>query len=225
MSWIEGAARQLYNEWRAQFIKTALTLKAVETWEELSEEQKVEWRAKANASSLLNILEETKDEPDADDDYPPVGTPERALILAIDADNFTVLAHTGRFFHAQIACAGYDGEEVGIERPADLEPGYYVYEGTKAWERKDWETGLIDDYGLGGALRPATHADFFTFGVKPPYATGVLEETIQKFIADNKIHAPETIYQTDRVIENATPFIEELVNLIGYLPSEEEEDD
>jgi hypothetical protein len=34
----------------------------------------------------------------------------------------------------------------------------------------------------------------------------------------------ETIYQTDRVIENAYEFIEEICNVVGYVASEDEEE-
>lgn len=41
-------------------------------------------------------------------------------------------------------------------------------------------------------------------------------ETIVKFIQDNDITCPETIAQTDRVIENAYAFITELCDIVGY---------
>lgn len=107
---------------------------------------------------------------DHEDDYPPIGTPERALIIAIDCDNFHVLAHTGRFFHAQRNLAGLDGEEIGLDRDPNLEPGYYVFEGGNAWQHRDWETGVIDDYGLGGTWRQPTRADFEAFEVPFPIA-------------------------------------------------------
>lgn len=37
-----------------------------------------------------------------------------------------------------------------------------------------------------------------------------------RFIEDNKISCPETIYQSDRVIENAYEFIHEICELVGY---------
>ena len=42
------------------------------------------------------------------------------------------------------------------------------------------------------------------------------------FIKDNRIHSPETVYQTDRVIVNAYAFIEEICNIVGYHDSEDE---
>lgn len=42
----------------------------------------------------------------------------------------------------------------------------------------------------------------------------------QKFISEQAITCPETIYQTDRVMENAAELIEEICELIGYAPRE-----
>ena len=39
---------------------------------------------------------------------------------------------------------------------------------------------------------------------------------IERFIDDNGIGCAETIYQSDRVIQNAYEFIEELCELVGY---------
>ena len=46
----------------------------------------------------------------------------------------------------------------------------------------------------------------------------------QQFITRMNIQCPETIYQTDRVIENAYEFIEEICNVVGYVASEDEEE-
>lgn len=43
----------------------------------------------------------------------------------------------------------------------------------------------------------------------------------KKFIEKQKIGYPETIYQTDWVIENAYEFIEQICNIVGYAESEE----
>ena len=50
-----------------------------------------------------------------------------------------------------------------------------------------------------------------------------LWELCQKFIEDNGIYCPETVYQTDHVIENAYEFIEDICNIVGY--KEEDEND
>ena len=46
-----------------------------------------------------------------------------------------------------------------------------------------------------------------------------------KFIKENDISCAETIYQTDRVIENAPEFIEGMCNILGYTKIEDEEDE
>lgn len=46
----------------------------------------------------------------------------------------------------------------------------------------------------------------------------------QKFIRDNEILCPESIYQMDHVAENALEFIEEIAEIVGYHVSEDEED-
>jgi hypothetical protein len=45
----------------------------------------------------------------------------------------------------------------------------------------------------------------------------------QKFIADNKISCAETISQTDRVIESAYDFIENICDIVGYYQYGEDE--
>ena len=47
----------------------------------------------------------------------------------------------------------------------------------------------------------------------------------EKFIKDNEISCPESIYQCDHVIENAHEFIEEICKEVGYFIYEEEEED
>lgn len=46
----------------------------------------------------------------------------------------------------------------------------------------------------------------------------ILLQIVQDFIQKYDITCPETIYQTDRVIENATTLIEELCDVVGYNP-------
>jgi len=45
----------------------------------------------------------------------------------------------------------------------------------------------------------------------------------REFIDKQDIHCTETIYQTDRVIENAYEFIEGVCEIIGYKPREDED--
>lgn len=46
----------------------------------------------------------------------------------------------------------------------------------------------------------------------------------QKFIKEQGIGCPETIYQTDWVIENAYTFIEDICNIVGYEEDEDKDD-
>ena len=48
-----------------------------------------------------------------------------------------------------------------------------------------------------------------------------LWELCQKFITDQRISCPESVYQCDWVIENAYVFIEEICNIVGYQREEE----
>lgn len=48
---------------------------------------------------------------------------------------------------------------------------------------------------------------------------------VRAFVDKHEITCAETIHQTDRVIVDATPFIQELVEIAGYCEFEDEEDD
>lgn len=48
-----------------------------------------------------------------------------------------------------------------------------------------------------------------------------LEEICKEFIKAMRISCSETIYQTDRVIENAQEFIEEVCEKVGYYKDED----
>ena len=48
-----------------------------------------------------------------------------------------------------------------------------------------------------------------------------LEEYCRLFVQRMRISCPETIYQTDRVIENAYEFIEGICERVGYVDNEE----
>jgi hypothetical protein len=52
-----------------------------------------------------------------------------------------------------------------------------------------------------------------------------LLELCERFIEEPNIFCAETIYQSDHVIENAYEFIENVADIVGYRPSEEENDD
>tara|TARA_R100001086_G_scaffold205174_1_gene121042 strand:- start:1377 stop:1745 length:369 start_codon:yes stop_codon:yes gene_type:complete len=113
----------------------------------------------------LNILNVFEEEEPRSDEYPPKGTPEEAIIIALDEETYRVLAHTGRFFHAQLVGAGVDGMEVGIsDVPSD--PGIWFFSEGSYWSSKDWETGIVDDYGISGKIRKATKEDFDKFNLE-----------------------------------------------------------
>lgn len=44
----------------------------------------------------------------------------------------------------------------------------------------------------------------------------------ERFIKENHITCPETIYQCDWVITNAYEFIEKIANIVGYSSMEDE---
>ncbi len=50
-----------------------------------------------------------------------------------------------------------------------------------------------------------------------------LWKAVTAFVETQRIGGPETIYQTDRVIENAYEFIHELCEIVGYHEYEDEE--
>jgi hypothetical protein len=114
-----------------------------------------------------NIFEGIEDEHTPEENYPPKGTPERALLVVIDCDDYHVVDYTGRFFHGQIACAGVQGEEVGITGVPDDDPGVYVFENGKPWTTTDWETGVVDDYGIDGDFRKATLEEYQAMALGP----------------------------------------------------------
>lgn len=47
----------------------------------------------------------------------------------------------------------------------------------------------------------------------------------QNFIRDQRIACAEDVYQTDRVIENAYEFIEEICEIVGYVEDEDNDED
>ena len=49
-----------------------------------------------------------------------------------------------------------------------------------------------------------------------------LHDLCAKFIDEQRITCPEAVYQTDRVIENAYQFIEQVCELVGYKDEEDE---
>jgi len=108
----------------------------------------------------VNLTETLPDPHAPENNYPPMGTEESCLVLALNCETLEVLGHTGRFFHGQIECAGFSGEEIGVENVPD-ESGYFVM-----------ERGVVscgEDYAeVDGDWRPATAGDFKRFNVDLP---------------------------------------------------------
>lgn len=52
-----------------------------------------------------------------------------------------------------------------------------------------------------------------------------LRAIVMNFVDKQDITCVETIYQTDRVIENAYEFIQELVDIVGYKEYEDDRDE
>ena len=114
-----------------------------------------------------DVFEDIEDRYDPRDSMPEEGTPETALILALDCDTYEVLAFTGRYFHSQIEVAGFKREEIGVLLDKDINPGLYVFENGWVRESRHWETGMVEDVWISGDVRPARIEDFDIFGVYP----------------------------------------------------------
>jgi len=56
-----------------------------------------------------------------------------------------------------------------------------------------------------------------------PRELSALWDVCAKFIRENGITAPETVYQTDRVAENSLPLIEAICEAVGYADYDEED--
>jgi hypothetical protein len=52
--------------------------------------------------------------------------------------------------------------------------------------------------------------------VKKTEGARKLISVCEKFIEDNRITSPETVYQKDRVIENAYGLIQDICEIVGY---------
>lgn len=50
-----------------------------------------------------------------------------------------------------------------------------------------------------------------------------LHQLVQDFVKDNDITCAETIYQSDRVIENAYELIHKMVEIVGYAPMKDDD--
>lgn len=72
--------------------------------------------------------------------------------------------------------------------------------------------GGQEDDELSGSLTELLHRD-------------ELWQFCQDFIKAQNIHCAETIYQTDRVIQNAYEFIEGVCKIVGFLKDPDELED
>ena len=70
-----------------------------------------------------------------------------------------------------------------------------------------------------GVQKPPAPLSGVAYG--PTDVMADLWQLCRKFITDNRITAVESIYQMDHVAENALNFIEDIVELIGLAPIEE----
>lgn len=103
--------------------------------------------------------------------YPPIGTEEACLIIALDCEQFMALGHTGRYMHGQCACAGVDGPETGIRVPDDLDPGYWVMRNGRVYGGGPYWTPYGEEYDdpeVSGDWRKARRSDFDHFNVDWP---------------------------------------------------------
>lgn len=114
---------------------------------------------------LIKTIDDEDD--DNHSDEPPKNEPNEALICYTGNEIGTVLAHKGRFFYWQDYAVGpYGGlDEYGINLPPEDEPGFWVLENcNRPWSSTDWETGIVDDFGVDGQYRRPTKQDFIKFG-------------------------------------------------------------
>ena len=50
-----------------------------------------------------------------------------------------------------------------------------------------------------------------------------LFEMVKRFVADRRITCPETIYQRDSLVEDASEFMERCVEIVGYQSAGDDE--
>jgi hypothetical protein len=146
---------------------------------------------------MTELIPFVEDDYDPTAHYPPIGTEESAMILNLDGESFIVLAHTGRFMHGQINCAGFSGEELGLQDVPD-EPGY--------WVLRNGVVSAGEDYAdLYGDWEPAQGDDFVRFDVDLPafYDSSIVDivRTYSKAIKNGRKLADVFTYLDDEVTE------------------------
>jgi hypothetical protein len=129
-----------------------------------------------------------------------------------------------------------------IEEPAE---GWWVVEGITGefYKGDGWSTDDDMDFYCTG-IRPATPQEIYenmtteemlselrlredatlTAIATELEKLGKLRLLVADFIVKHEIRCAETIYQTDRVMENAAEFIEALCDEVGYLPRGEDDE-
>jgi hypothetical protein len=142
----------------------------------------------------FDITESEADPDDPNENYPPKGTEDACLLVNIDDYRFKMLGHTGRFFHAQCDCAGYDGEEIGIEGIPE-EAGYWVMEKGVVSYSRDWESGVVDEVTISGEWRPALLEDFEKFNADEPECLFQLKKILKAAQAVSKGGTIQHLYK------------------------------
>lgn len=67
--------------------------------------------------------------------------------------------------------------------------------------------------------------DAFKERHEQPTVGDKLVQIVENFRDDNGITCEETVYQSDRVIVNAYDFVAELIDVVGYIQDEDEDED
>jgi hypothetical protein len=102
-------------------------------------------------------------------------------------------------------------------------------EGVKVWDPFELPVKYLGEETLPAGTK-------FTIEVLPPKSDNEVQTVdpgdlyqlwniVEEFVDELDISCSETIYQTDRVIENAAQLIEKLCDLVGYATENEEEEE
>ncbi len=109
--------------------------------------------------------------------YPPEGTKNSCLILALDATTFRVIGHTGRYLYHRVVILGSRNEDIGLcDVPS--EPGFWIMD----------EGAVCSTDELAGNWRPAIPADFKRYEAAVPECFAValeqLAAQVESFVVD-----------------------------------------
>lgn len=128
---------------------------------------------------------------------------------------------TGSMVGSVIGRYPYPGPRYRVEQEPD-DPDY--------WNVLDAITGLGMDEGLGLSYADAMEKAEQLNAEPPEEIEPTAEQlkqlwaTVKKFVKAQEIGCSDTVYQTDRVIIHAAPFIEELCEIVGYHKDPDEGD-